>query len=91
MLPAGTLLWGTAWAQLGGIQPPGRFVDVVDVSDREDQVDITVQFNCSMHYLTHLPSSEGSEVRIQLQPLPDCGVNPLTQISGETAPISGGG
>ncbi len=91
VLPASALLCGTAWAQLGGLQPPGRFVDVVDVSDREAQADITVQFTCSMHYLTHLPASEGSEVRIQLQPLPDCGVNPLTQISGETAPISGGG
>ncbi|MBV8806200.1 MAG: SPOR domain-containing protein, partial [Sinobacteraceae bacterium] len=92
LLLCGALLGGAnaALAQIGGMQPPGRFIDVVDVSDRGDQVDLTIQFNCSMRYLTNVPVSQGAEVRVQLQPLPDCGINPLTQISGETAPISGG-
>jgi tetratricopeptide (TPR) repeat protein len=69
---------------------PERFVDVVEVNDHDDQVDVAIQFNCSMRYVTHVPASEGSEVRVHLQPLPDCGVSPLSQITGETAPVSGG-
>jgi hypothetical protein len=86
----GTLLASTAFAQIGA-SGPARFVDVVEVTDHEDQVDLTVQFNCSVRYITHLPASEGSEVRVQLQPLPDCGLSPGSQIAGELPPVSGGG
>jgi tetratricopeptide (TPR) repeat protein len=65
-------------------------VDIVDVADHEDQVDLTVQFNCSVRYVTHLPASEGAELRVQLQPLPDCGILPGGQIAGELPPVSGG-
>src|SRR5215831_13335343 len=53
-------------AQIG----PGtvRFVDVIELTDHDDQADITVQFNCSVRYITHLPASEGTELRVQLQP-----------------------
>ena len=51
-------------------------VDIVEVTDHDDQVDISVQFNCSVRYMTHLPASEGVEIRVQLQPLPDCGMRP---------------
>src|SRR5690242_9168552 len=77
-----------AQGQIG--RGPARFVDVVEVTDHDDQVDITVQFNCSMRYIAHLPASEGTEVRVQLQPLPDCGVAPGSQIPGELPPLSGG-
>jgi tetratricopeptide (TPR) repeat protein len=70
--------------------PQGRFVDLVEVEDHEDQADIVVQFNCSMRYITHLPASEGRELRIQMQPQGDCGVTPGTQIVGELPPQSGG-
>lgn len=84
-----TLLTGVASGQSGtAIQ--GRFVDIVEVTDHEDQVDLVVQFNCSVRYITHLPSSEGPELRVQLQPLPDCGVIPGTQVLGELPPVSGG-
>jgi len=83
------LLTSTARAQIS-LQQPARFVDVVEVSDHDDQVDVAVQFNCSVRYISHFPASEGGEVRIQLQPLADCGVSPLAQIIGETAPVSGG-
>ncbi len=73
-----------------GTAGPARFVDVIDVQDHDDRVDLTVQFNCSVRYLTHLPADEGTEVRVQLQPLPDCGLNPGSQIAGEVPPVSGG-
>jgi len=67
-----------------------RLVDMVEVLDHEDQVDITVQFNCSVRYITHLPASEGTTVRVQMQPLPDCGIVPGNPIAGELPPLSGG-
>src|SRR5258708_29626424 len=69
---------------------PGRFIDIVEVNDHEDQVDIVVQFTCSLRYLTHQPSSEGKELRVQLQPQGDCGVAPGSLIEGELPPVSGG-
>ena len=53
---------------------PGRFVDVVELNDHDDQADIITQFTCSLRYLTHQPAAEGKELRIQLQPQGDCGV-----------------
>jgi tetratricopeptide (TPR) repeat protein len=67
-----------------------RFVDIVELSDHDDQADIVVQFTCSLRYITHAPTSEGTELRVQLQPLPDCGVSPGSQIAGELPPTSGG-
>src|SRR5207245_10316794 len=40
--------------------------------------------------VTSLPASEGKEVHIQLAPLADCGVSPMSQIASETPPVSGG-
>src|SRR6516164_8590697 len=77
---------GSAVGQIGG-----RFVDVIEVSDHDDQADIAVQFNCSVRYLTHLPASEGVELRVELQPLADCGVGAATLLTSELPPVSGGG
>src|ERR1700755_3564493 len=79
---------GVTHAQFGGAGP-GRLVDIVEVTDHDEQVDITVQFNCSVRYVTHLPASEGSEIRVQLQPFPDCGVAPGVPVASEIPPISG--
>jgi hypothetical protein len=79
---------GVASAQLAsGVQ---RLVDVIEVSDRDGQVDLTVVFSCSMRFVTNLPASEGKEVHIQLVPLSDCGVNTFGQIPSEIPPLSGG-
>src|SRR5690349_6799175 len=75
-----------ALAQIGG--QPNRLVDIVEVNARDEQVDLAVQFNCSMRYVTHLPASEGSELRVQLRPLGDCGLSPLAQIAPEVPPVS---
>jgi hypothetical protein len=76
-----------AQIMVGGVT---RLVDVIEVNDREDQVDLSIVFNCSMRFVTNLPASEGRQVNIQLAPLTDCGVNPLTQIASENPPVSGG-
>ena len=75
-------------AQIG----PGstRFVDVIELTDHDDQADITIQFNCSVRYITHLPASEGAELHVELQPLADCGVGNGAILAGELPPVSGG-
>jgi tetratricopeptide (TPR) repeat protein len=78
-----------AFAQIG-ISGPARLVNVIEVNDHEDQVDLTMVFNCSMRFITSLPASEGKQVHIQLAPMPDCGVSPLSQLLAETPPVSGG-
>ena len=84
-----SVLCSSSFAQLGAVSPV-RLVDIVEVIEHEDQADITVQFNCSIRYITHLPASEGTTVRVQLQPLPDCGIVPGNPIAGEIPPLSGG-
>jgi tetratricopeptide (TPR) repeat protein len=69
----------------------GRFVDLVEVEDHDDQADIVVRFNCSLRYITHVPAAEGRELRVQLLPQGDCGLTPGAQILGELPPLSGGG
>jgi tetratricopeptide (TPR) repeat protein len=69
---------------------PNRLVSVIDISEHEDQVDVTMVFNCSMRFVSSLPASEGKEVRIQLGPLPDCGLSPLALVATETPPVLGG-
>ena len=81
---------GLASAQFG-VGAPGRLVNVVEITDHGEQVDISVEFNCSIRYVTHMPASEGSEIRVQLQPFPDCGVAPGATIPSDIPPISGGG
>jgi tetratricopeptide (TPR) repeat protein len=87
-----------AWAQSrlvtpGALQAPSRLIDLVDVDEHETQVDITLQFNCSLHYTGHTPASEGSEVRLRLRPDRDCGTTGSMAAAGEIPteipPISG--
>jgi tetratricopeptide (TPR) repeat protein len=84
----GSLAGGRGLAQIPA-QPPARLIDVVEVEDHGTQVDITVNFNCSMRYLTHLPATHGNRLTIELQPLPDCRLEPLSRILGEIPPLSG--
>jgi len=89
LLALGALAAGAASAQISTVGP-ARLLDVIEVNDHEDQVDLTIVFNCSMRFITNLPASEGREVHIQLAPLNDCRVSPLSQIAPETPPVSGG-
>jgi len=67
----------------------GRFVQVIQAAQHDQQVDLTVVFNCSMRFVNSVPASEGAEVHIQLVPLADCGVSPFGQITTEIPPFSG--
>jgi tetratricopeptide (TPR) repeat protein len=89
MIPLTALGAVSAFGQ-SSISGPARLVNVIEVSDHEDQVDLTMVFNCSMRFVTSLPASEGRQVHIQLAPMPDCGVSPLSQLLAETPPVSGG-
>ncbi|MGB8693895.1 MAG: SPOR domain-containing protein [Steroidobacteraceae bacterium] len=89
MLLAGLACGSAAFAQVLG-SGPGRFVDLVELTDHDDQADIVVQFTCALRYLTHQPASEGKELRIQLQPQGECGLAPGTPVPGELPPLSGG-
>src|SRR5215472_17549314 len=84
------LVPGAALAQLSTTIGPNRLVDVIQVDDRETQLDLTIIFNCSMRFVTNVPANEGREVHIQLVPLADCRVSPFAQIPSENPPISGG-
>ena len=67
------LCWlGSVSAQVP-VRTPSRLIDVIDIDEHENQVDITLQFNCSLHYAGHAPAREGSELRLQLRPDHDCG------------------
>jgi tetratricopeptide (TPR) repeat protein len=79
----------SAAAQISGAVP-GRLVSVIEVAPRDGQVDLTMVFNCSMRFLSNLPASEGRTVRIQLAPLPDCGLSPIALVAAETPPVLGG-
>jgi tetratricopeptide (TPR) repeat protein len=74
-------------------QGPARLIDVIDVDERESQVDITLQFNCSLRYAGHTPASEGPELRLRLRIDRDCGVMGSLaaggEITAEIPPISG--
>src|SRR5258708_36062599 len=87
LVPLGTSAIASAQSLTSG---PGRFIDIVEVNDHEDQVDIVVQFTCSLRYLTHQPASEGKELRIQMLPQGACGVPPGSQIEAELPPLLGG-
>jgi hypothetical protein len=90
--PAAAQVRGIGGPQL---QPPGpsRLIDVIDVDEKDNQVDITLQFNCSLHYGGHTPANEGPEVRLRLRIDRDCGVTGTLagggEIAAEIPPISG--
>jgi tetratricopeptide (TPR) repeat protein len=69
-LAALLLTWSvsTAHAQL-----VGRLVDAIDVTARQNNVDISLIFGCGLRYVSHSPASEGDVLRVHLKPLPDCG------------------
>jgi hypothetical protein len=76
-----------------GAQTPARLVDVIDVDERDNQVDITLQFSCSLHYAGHAPASEGPELQLRLRPGRDCGAfasaSAGAELASEIPPVSG--
>ncbi len=74
-------------------QAPARLVDVIDIDERDSQVDITLQFSCSLHYAGHTPASEGPELQLRLRPGRDCGAfaspSAGAELASEIPPVSG--
>jgi hypothetical protein len=68
----------------------GPIVQLIDVQEREDHADISIEFACSARYVTNTPVSHGSHTTITLKLGPDCGSqNGL--ISPELPLVGGGG
>jgi hypothetical protein len=65
-------LVGIAAAATPPIPQFGPLVQVIDAAEREDHVDISVQFACSVHYLYNTPVSRGTTTTITLRLGPDC-------------------
>ena len=74
-------------------QTPAHLIEVIDIDERDNQVDITLQFSCSLRYAGHTPASEGAELQVRLRPAKDCGAfaSPTggAALAGEIPPVSG--
>ena len=73
-----------------GPQPNTQLIQVIDTEEKEDHADITVQFGCTVHYITNLPLNHGSRTRITLRLGPDCG-SFLGGFPPEMPVVGGGG
>jgi hypothetical protein len=71
--------------------PPqlGPLVQVIDADERDDHVDISIQFSCSVRYISNTPMSRGTTTTITLRLGPDCGS--LLNIFPPEMPLVGGG
>jgi tetratricopeptide (TPR) repeat protein len=85
------LLFGIAIASpsLLVAQTARPLVDLIDVNQRDSQVEITLQFGCTLFYIAHVPVQQGSEVRIRFRPGPDCRMALGGQIPEQTPSLTG--
>jgi tetratricopeptide (TPR) repeat protein len=70
--------------------PVGRIVQFIDTHEFEDHADISIEFACSVRYVTNIPASHGSSTRITLRLGPDCGTQ-FGLIAPELPLVGGGG
>lgn len=47
----------------------GRILDGVNIAERSGKIEVSINFNFPVRYLSHFPDKAGREVRIQLQPI----------------------
>lgn len=71
--------------QLGHAQIAGRIIDFVELSPNQRHVDVLVQFNCPVRFLSNSPVDAGQLTRIRLRPDPSCGA----VLRPEQAPVGG--
>jgi tetratricopeptide (TPR) repeat protein len=88
-LAALLLVAASAGTSLVLAQVPRPIIDLIDVNQRDSQVDITMQFGCSLFYIAHLPAQQGPEVRIRFRPGPDCGIGFGGQIPDQLPSLTG--
>ena len=78
-----------ARAALPAAAPIGPLVQSIEATGATNHVDLTVQFACSMRYLSHSSTRYGESTTIRLMLGPDCG--PPTQTIPPELPLVGGG
>ena len=65
-------------------------VKFIDTQELEDHADISIEFACSVRYVTNVPASHGDRTTITLRLGPDCGPQ-LSSVSPELPLVGGGG
>ena len=70
--------------------PAGRIVQFIDTQELEDHADISIDFACSVRYVTNIPVGHGSSTRITLRLGPDCAAR-FGLIAPELPLVGGGG
>jgi tetratricopeptide (TPR) repeat protein len=83
-------LTGNAPAAPATLFPLGPIVQFIDTDEREDHADISVQFACSVRYVTNTPVSHGTGTTITLRLGQDCGTQ-FGTIPPELPLVGGGG
>ena len=68
----------------------GPMVKFIDTQELEDHADISIEFACSVRYVTNVPASHGDRTTITLRLGPDCGPQ-LSSVSPELPLVGGGG
>jgi hypothetical protein len=79
LLVAALLLCGAARAHAQSL----RLLEASSVTERDDHLDLAIDFTCILRYQTHSPASEGDKVRVTLRIGPDCILPPSGQFSAE--------
>jgi tetratricopeptide (TPR) repeat protein len=85
----GWVLAGLLLAPLTQAQFSSHLVDIIDARRSDDHTDITIQFTCTMRYVSHAPADSGLETTVRFRPGPDCGLGPLFSGVSEIASVSG--
>ena len=70
--------------------PLGPLVQFIDTHQSEDHADISIEFSCSVRYLTNIPASHGTSTKITLRLGPDCGTQ-FGTVPPELPLVGGGG
>jgi hypothetical protein len=83
-------LSATAAAAPGSILPMGPIVQLIDTQELEDHAEISIQFACSVRYVTNTPVSHGTGTTITLRLGPDCGTQ-FGTLPPELPLVGGGG
>ncbi len=79
-----------ATAPIAAAPLSNQLVQVIDVDEREDHADISIQFACTVNYLGNTPQSRGTGTTVTLRLGPDCG-SLLRAVPPELPLIGGGG
>ncbi|MEO6367603.1 MAG: hypothetical protein ABIP38_06375 [Steroidobacteraceae bacterium] len=58
-----------------------RLLDASAVTERADHLDLSIDFTCSLRYLSHTPAGEGDRLRVTLAIGSDCRITPNAQFA----------